>query len=342
MANRVGKHMWRKSKLEGSSTTKKSYFFEDQEPTEEYENKEVFQTFLSTEKSLGSTLPFFYPLSLEPFTARKERIVMLAEAFAIFGALFLNGIWFIWEYGSSNDYPSDILRRTFEISCAIDIAATILITLFACFLWMLSIMFSGTQPNFVYGCRYYLSCLMILLITILWSTIVAMSVGVYNRLMGDLGDAIFLVVLISISAVTLFHFHYSLLREQAALEVFHFPVWFRIIYAPWVLLPNQQKLKENAEKRAVTLRSYLNKGGNEKELHDLLQRACHRLGKGHVDVSPFMEKLKRDWYDDVDSLRGRSVDILSKYLPKLLAETVHEMLNEKDGDAADDHNDQNT
>eukprot|EP00571_Detonula_confervacea_P008913 CAMPEP_0172327030 /NCGR_PEP_ID=MMETSP1058-20130122/58385_1 /TAXON_ID=83371 /ORGANISM="Detonula confervacea, Strain CCMP 353" /LENGTH=70 /DNA_ID=CAMNT_0013043961 /DNA_START=33 /DNA_END=242 /DNA_ORIENTATION=- len=53
---------------------------------------------------MGSVRSWFYPLALEPMEVRRERIIMLAEAYAIFGALFLNGTWVLHEWGSPDGY----------------------------------------------------------------------------------------------------------------------------------------------------------------------------------------------------------------------------------------------
>lgn len=41
---------------------------------------------------------------LEPTKIRNERIAMLYEAYAIFGALFMSAVWIIYEWGSSKGY----------------------------------------------------------------------------------------------------------------------------------------------------------------------------------------------------------------------------------------------
>ena len=52
--------------------------------------------FLSTERRLGSCKTFYYSLAMEPFSVRSDRIIMLTEAYAVFGVLFLEGTWFVW------------------------------------------------------------------------------------------------------------------------------------------------------------------------------------------------------------------------------------------------------
>ncbi|ACI65032.1 predicted protein [Thalassiosira pseudonana CCMP1335] len=54
--------------------------------------------------SIHSRKSSFYSLALEPMEVRRERIVMMSEAYAIFGALFLSGTWVLYEWGSVFGY----------------------------------------------------------------------------------------------------------------------------------------------------------------------------------------------------------------------------------------------
>lgn len=63
------------------------------------------------------------------------------------------------------------------------------------------------------------------------------------------------------------------------------------------------------------------------ELRTILQDACGKLGKLDADVSPYLKKLQEDWYDNVDHLRGKDVEVLNKYMPRLLAETLSAIIN---------------
>lgn len=55
------------------------------------------------------------------------------EAYTIFGALFLNRIWLIWEYGLSKEVENEGLGRNFEIRCALNMMDGIMLALFGGF-----------------------------------------------------------------------------------------------------------------------------------------------------------------------------------------------------------------
>lgn len=104
-----------------------------------------------------------------------------------------------------------------------------------------------------------------------------------------------------------------------------------------VLFPNQ---KEECKRRAGFLKHLAkherqrNNPSNTEEIESdgdltiLLAKAAHAIGKKDADVQPYVDKLKKDWYDDVNSLRGESAEMLSKYMPRRLAKQVHQVLDE--------------
>jgi hypothetical protein len=114
-------------------------------------------SFLDTKgKPLMTAKAWFYSLILEDSEVRGERIVSLAEAFAVFGTLFLNGLWFVWDFGS-DDFENKILREIFGLTITLGIICNIFLAMFSgFFLWIMSsIMYSGSHTNWwVYGARY--------------------------------------------------------------------------------------------------------------------------------------------------------------------------------------------
>ena len=114
-------------------------------------------------RPLGTNKVWFYSLALEPMEVRSERIIMLAEAYAIFGALFLSGTWVLYEWGSGygyggcryeeTSYCSPAVDRAFEVVMAMAITANLFQAMFSSMLWVMSILFSATHRNWVYGCR---------------------------------------------------------------------------------------------------------------------------------------------------------------------------------------------
>jgi hypothetical protein len=71
---------------------------------------------------------------------------------------------------------------------------------------------------------------------------------------------------------------------------------------------------------------------SQNEVEKLLQKAAQKLGMQNYDLSPYMKKFQNDWYDDLNSLQGKSVDTLKDYMPRRLAEIVHEMLQRREKD----------
>lgn len=73
----------------------------------------------SSMQSLHDINSLWYALLLEPMKIRNERIIMLFEAYTIFGTLFFNAVWIIYEWGSYKGYggdgsPSVVVGRLFE------------------------------------------------------------------------------------------------------------------------------------------------------------------------------------------------------------------------------------
>ena len=65
------------------------------------ENNNIVEEDDDAMPSMGDLSVAFLSLDLEPTPIRNERITQIFEAYAIFGALFMNGVWIIYEWGSS-------------------------------------------------------------------------------------------------------------------------------------------------------------------------------------------------------------------------------------------------
>eukprot|EP00980_Cylindrotheca_fusiformis_P021427 scaffold8288_cov129-Cylindrotheca_fusiformis.AAC.5 len=64
----------------------------------------------------------------------------------------------------------------------------------------------------------------------------------------------------------------------------------------------------------------------------LLEKACRRIGranKNKVDVMPYIINLRRASYDDVGSLKGKSVHWLEHYMPRSVAIEVVQLLQQE-------------
>ena len=77
---------------------------------------------------LGTSRAFVYAMTMEPIELRSEKAIMLSEAFAIFGALYLGGSWVIYEWGSGQT-EHVIVSRVFEAMMAISLSVNILLAM---------------------------------------------------------------------------------------------------------------------------------------------------------------------------------------------------------------------
>lgn len=107
----------------------------------------------------------------------------------------------------------------------------------------------------------------------------------------------------------------------------------------------RQKIREAAEKRAKELKARAYKERtmlttdsstarsrrtSRTSVGALLRRAADSIGRVDFDVSKYEERLEEDWYMDSSELRNMSVDVLSRYMPRRLAEEVHNQLATED------------
>lgn len=247
--------------------------------------------------SLGTNKAWFYSLALEPMHVRSERIVALAEAYSLFGALFLSGTWVLYEWGSGYGYGGckyeegdasychQIVDRGFEVVMALLITANLLQAMFSSFLWLMSILFSATHRNWVFGARNVLgkncsfcatelcpddthnsnkSYIVVtsvlchhLLVAIFVLTVLGVGLGLYAKLAPnwpEVGIALaFLLVTVGYGIYSIAH----LCASETALEYYHYPRWFRWMILPYPMLRRggRQAIKERAEKRANEIKS---------------------------------------------------------------------------------------
>jgi len=107
-------------------------------------------------RSMGDLSVAFLSLDLEPTHIRNERITQIFEAYAIFGALFMNGVWIIYEWGSSKGgYGGDggmnyIVERLFESIMALALCFNTFFALFSAVFWILSLFWSTNHDGFAF------------------------------------------------------------------------------------------------------------------------------------------------------------------------------------------------
>ncbi|KAL7540340.1 hypothetical protein ACHAWF_006653 [Thalassiosira exigua] len=281
---------------------------------------------------------------------RNERIVMMFESFAIFGALFLGGTWVVYEFGSRKAYgynaddgaePSWV-SRWFEFVMAMAIASNILLALVASFFWNMAINYSASSEDFVFQMRRGLS----MCFTHWWHTIdvmvVGVALGIYQNLSPNWPETLVALSLALIMLLVAHHAWREALLSVVPLELYHAPLWVTAFLAPLELIvPRRRKqLKARAKMRAKELkkRAYsermkldpnfegteTNASGSSLEL--LLSRAAVNLGRADLDVSICVRRLEDDLFAEADELKGRSIEFLSRYMPWRLGEEAHRLL----------------
>mmetsp|Transcript_18186 Transcript_18186/g.45025 ORF Transcript_18186/g.45025 Transcript_18186/m.45025 type:complete len:373 (+) Transcript_18186:161-1279(+) len=296
--------------------------------------------FLDTSKPIGSNMSMFLPLTLEPIPLQRERIIMLAEAYAIYGSLFINAVFFIWEYGSDKQFESIMLEQAFEGVIAIAMFSTIFTALAGGSLWLFCILNSASRKDWVYGLRHWLAYMQVLQLVVYMTTAVSFFLGMYNRFnnISQIQSIVFMSIL-GLAALAIGNATSSFLANYMSLEAFHLPFMLKTVLFHSIGIGGKA-LKEKATKQAEGLKARLESEmvsskqaqAHQDELMDLLNTAAAALGRSNVDTKPYVAKLQRDWYDTVESLNDLDVDILSKYMPRRLAQSVVTLLQkDKDG-----------
>ena len=300
--------------------------------------------------SMGSQHVWFYEMALQPLEERRERIIMIAEAQAIFGALFLTGSFVVYEWGSSLAYggsKSVVVDRIFECVMAIGITANILLALVASFLWQFSVVHSAYHQSWVYGCRKMLLYQYHLQMSIMVCTLVGMGLGIFNKFSYydhwiELAVCMFVLVLTTGAAL---YVTTDMIASELPLEYFHLPLWFKYALIPFKTLTSKQRkevhdaakirateLKELAYRERVLVKPTERSSDARSEdtpIGTLLHDTAIEIGRCDVDVSIYEHRLEADWFDDISDLKAMSVDELSKYMPRKLAIAVCSKLHDE-------------
>mmetsp|Transcript_31762 Transcript_31762/g.47872 ORF Transcript_31762/g.47872 Transcript_31762/m.47872 type:complete len:359 (+) Transcript_31762:359-1435(+) len=310
----------------------------------------IFGKDSSMVKCMRSNLVWFYSMSLEPLDVRKERIIMLAEAYAIFGALFLSGTWVLYEWGSSLGYGGcslddgsfachPVLDRLFEAIMTMAITANLFMAMFASLIWIMSILFSGTHQNWVFGCRHVLIICHTLLNGMIMLTILGVGVGILTKLAPNWPELVIAMAFFLSIAVSGVYQCSILIATQLPLEYYHFPLWFKWGLLPFPMLTkkSRDKIRAGAHQRAKELkarafkeRTVLDPSVSLKDsfspIGRLLRVAADNIGKKDHDISQYEARLEKDWYTKTEELKSMTVDVLARYMPRRMADEVHRTL----------------
>ena len=111
---------------------------------------------------------------------------------------------------------------------ALMITANMFQAMFSSFLWLMSILFSATHRDWVYGCRNLLVLCHTLLVCIFVLTILGVGLGIWAKLAPYWPEVaislsfLLIVIVYGLWAVS------NLVAEQVSLEYYHFPLWFKL------------------------------------------------------------------------------------------------------------------
>lgn len=330
----VGKDGWEPSQQHGDNA--------DEDITDNINEDEMH--------SMGNTKAGLFALALEPMHIRNERIIQLFEAFAIFGALFVNVVWILYEWGSSKGYGGDDTNQNvahaFECLMAVALSSNIFLALYGAYYWIASICWSSSHEDFVLESEKALHYLHSLLLFTHHCLLGGLFLGIYCNLSPRLPATI---VAASI-AITVYIVAQQLCMSHAAacapLEFYHYPSWIKMNLPGLNSIKGQESLKARAKLRAIYLkkrayreREKLDPNFPEKKstdnissVADLLLTAALSLGRTDNELPNYEARLEKDWFNEVDHLKYRSVKCLSQYMPLRLAEEVHNILRKAEKD----------
>jgi len=258
----------------------------------------------------------------------------------------MNAVWIIYEYGNANgdDGNDAALNRAFECIMGIALCCNIFLSIYAAGCWMISIAMDSLNEEFVFECRTMLTGLQNLLMFTSQFTQFGLFLAVYKNLYPNLPEIIVTLSFAIIMYVLGTKYFGRHMATCMSLEFWHFPLFVQFMSAPSSVLnaSSRKRLKYRAKLRAKKLRmrafnerSRIDPNFQENSappqystgsLGELLHTAAINLGRVDDDVSIYVARLEKDWFNEVNQLRERSVSCLAHYMPLRLAEEVHKML----------------
>jgi len=286
----------------------------------------------------------FYALALEPSEIRNERIIMLFEAYTIFGALFMASVWIIYEWGSPKGYggqdTNEIVDRLFEFVLAMTICCNLCIAILGANWWVHSITASSSYEDFFIESIKPLAYLHKALLLTNLCVVTGMLLGIYMNLSPHWPETIITLVfalILFVSAIQTIHRHWW---NTIPLEVYHWPLWMKLSLTSFWRGKGRKDLKHRAKlraqvskKRAYRERKKLDptfdntKGSSHSfPVGGVLRNAAIHMGMIDSDVSVYEARMKEDWLFDIKQLKNKDVDWLARYMPFGLAEEVHTLL----------------
>lgn len=200
-------------------------------------------------------------------------------------------------------------------------------------------MINSSQENFIWKCLKPVTLLSYLMLFTTNILDIGLLLGVVAHFYGRLPETILCVTLYCTITILGERTHRHFVSDVMPLEIYHSPLITRLMMKPLMVVTKngRDKLQSFAEARAKKLRrQYVEKGSIDTQQHNwgsldnLLRAAITNLGRMEsVDVSEYIARLESDWLTSETHIRGRSVEFLNKYMPLLLAEEVHRLLQTK-------------
>ena len=202
-------------------------------------------------------------LVMQPLNIRNELIIQLFEALAIFAALFLNGVWILYEWGSSRgygDYDSNTTaNRIFDLVISIALVLCIFLALNSAMAWIISILYSSSNENFVYNTKRSIAYLYGVLNAIVQLVGVGILLGIYINLSPYWPETIISLII----AVGMYTMGAIVTRwlviNCIPLEYYHLPRWMKVVTPVMWTTPKQRaKVKKDAKTGLKCSRRYQN------------------------------------------------------------------------------------
>ncbi|KAL7541691.1 hypothetical protein ACHAXR_011133 [Thalassiosira sp. AJA248-18] len=282
---------------------------------------------------------------METPEVRSERVVMTFEAFAIFGSLFLNGTWILYEYGSAKGvYPghgtSEAINDAFEGVMAFDPACNTFMALLASAWWIQSVISCGSKQYVIESLR-----VMEILKYLLWGTTVSAMLGlmlaIYSNMYPQWPWIISLLSMLGALYVYVFWFWVNgeVLRKGIPLTFYHYPLWYRLILSHplgghrYAYGKGKEDLLTRAKQNAEELRQKAHYQRHDKSGHmqyddifSLLRNAADNLGETDYDTSAVEKRLREDMIKRMRQLEYMDVKGLPRYMPYGLAHEAHNLI----------------
>ena len=227
-----------------------------------------------------------------------------------------------------------------QVVMCMAIVTNVWMAMFASFLWLVSLVFTGSHRSFTFRARNMLAFIITLLSGVFVLVFLGLILGIVSKFAPYWIEVVtatsFSTVIVAYGIHALSH----LISEEMPLEYFHFPTWFKCLLPfPIMEWGGRQKIVEAAQNRATELkqkaseeRTMLDPNAPAKKwnsdrltLHSLLRHAADSIGRVDSDILGYVTCLEKDWYTTID-LHRMSIETLSKYMPRKLAEEVHRFL----------------